>query len=143
MKIDHIGIVVRDLDEGSRMVTGIFPVVEQSRRMHDPLQFVYVRFFRDAGGLIYEVLAPSDQCSPIYRAAKSGQNVLHHLAYSTGSLKYSASVLTNAGCVPLGVAVPGIVYGNKPIQFFLSPIGMVIEIIENPAYAFAWESLPP
>lgn len=91
---------------------------------------VSVRFARDRAGVVYELVAPLPGASPVARALAERSNLLHHIAYRTMSLSQSAAHLRSQRAVPVGSAKPAVAFDGALVQFFLLPLGFLIEIIE-------------
>lgn len=134
MKFDHLGLVVRTLALGRQhlerglLVDGWTPVVE------DPVNGVRLQFGRDAAGVVYELLEPFGEESPVLEALTSKKNILNHVAYLVEDLDAEAARLRAARHVPTSKPKPAIAYGGARIQFFLSPLAFIIELIEAPAH---------
>lgn len=131
MEFDHIGIVVRDIEQGKQQMFEILSVAQWTDTLEDPLQKVYACFGRDRTGIRFELIAPTGPTSPLARVLSEGVNILNHVAYRVPDLQASAERLRTQRCAPVGPAQPGIAYDNKPIQFFLTPLRMLIELIES------------
>ena len=85
MKLDHIGIAVRDLDEASRFYARAFGLKE-TRREEVPARGVRVAFLGDPAdpeGCKVELLEPAGEGGAIAKfLAKRGPGV-HHLTFRT------------------------------------------------------------
>lgn len=130
LEFDHIGIVVRDIPEGRRMIEATLPVVASTPRFDDPGLGVSVQFFRDRSGLVFELIAPLGDSSPVKNTLGQAHR-LNQLAYRCRNLASAASALRKARAVPLGEAKPALAFDNALVQFFWSPLGHVIELIET------------
>src|SRR3989344_2971741 len=104
LRFDHIGIVVKELGGGRKLLDRLYVSLVWTEAYADPNQKVSVQFARDNSGIVYELVAPSEAGSPIGNALQSGQNLLHHIAYSVDSLDQGFAHLRSAGCLPLGAA---------------------------------------
>lgn len=71
----------------------------------------------DDNSLCYELVAPADEESPVPLVLKIRRNVINHLVYRVTSLQESASAISQ----------PSISFGCVHDQFFLSPLGHIIE----------------
>lgn len=145
LTFDHIGVVTADIDRSARTLAAMFGATEQTIRYDDEVLGVSARFVRDPSGIVYELIAPLGQSSPVARALQTKTNLLNHVAYRTSSLKDSTDHLRDHGCIPVGPAKPGIVFGGAQIQFLLSELGFIVELIENLdfRYQFDFDPLPP
>ena len=135
MRFDHIGIVTPTLAQGRAFFSSVLQVTQWTEEYTDPGIGVLVQFgrARDGAGPCYELIAPHGACSPIARAAKSHTNILNHVAYVVDDLAESAALLHGSGCMPVSQAQPAVAYGGRKVQFFLSPLVFIIELVEGPA----------
>ena len=133
MQFDHIGLVVPDLASGEAYCREVLGLTRFSVAVEDPLQKVWVQFVHDEGGLCYELVAPATEDSPVTQVLKTRRNVINHLAYRVACLAESAARLRDQRHLPLGPSQPAFAFGGAHVQFFLSPLGHIVELIEEPA----------
>jgi methylmalonyl-CoA/ethylmalonyl-CoA epimerase len=130
LTFDHIGIVVADLTEASPQLAALLGPVKWTRRFDDGGLGVSVTFARDRAGVVYELIAPYGDRSPVIRTLKSRNNLLNQLAYRTANLEFAASHLRARECVPVTPPAPAVAFGGARVQFFLTPFEFLIELIE-------------
>ena len=70
----------------------------------------------------------------VTKALSSGRNILNHVAYLVPDLAEERERLRAAGSVATSEPNPGIAYGGSRIQFFVTPMRFMIELIEAPAH---------
>jgi methylmalonyl-CoA/ethylmalonyl-CoA epimerase len=138
MKFDHVGVVVRRLDIGRAHLSEVFSIEAWTDEFEDPINGVSVQFGRDPSGLCYEIIAPLGAESPVSAALKTGSRILNHVAYLVPDLNAAADRLGEARCDPTGEPKPAVAYGGRPIQFFISPLKIIIELIEAPNHTHAY-----
>lgn len=138
-RFDHIGVVVKSLGVARSTFESLLGIIEWTRPLEDPVNGVHILFGRDPTGLVHELLAPIDETSPVYRALKTRTNLLNHTAYLVPSLSDGAAHLRAARCFPAADPQPAIAYGGAPIQFFVTPLGTIIELIEAPEHQHHFE----
>lgn len=140
MIFDHIGLVVKDLAEGRAFLRSALRVRKWSAEFDDPVNGVLLQFGADAHGLCYELLQPSGDASPVKAALKSQKAILNHVAYLVENLEIAAESLTEEGCIATSEPKPAIAYGGRRIQFFVTPLNMIVELIEAPGHrhAYSW-----
>ena len=131
---DHIGVVVKSLEKGRRSLQQTLGIVEWTAELEDPINGVQVTFGRDPCGVVYELLAPLDAQSPVQAALQSRKNLLNHVAYLVPNLDEAAARMRAAGCMPTADPKPAIAYGNRMIQFFMTPLNIIVELIEAPGH---------
>ena len=132
---DHIGLVVPDLDTGADQIGRTLPVTGWTARFDDAGLGVSVQFARDAGGVVFELIAPLGDRSPVAAIVKKREGILNQLAYRVADLAAAAQAMRAARAVPLGRPAPAIAFGGAQVQFFMSQMNVVIELIEAPAFA--------
>jgi methylmalonyl-CoA/ethylmalonyl-CoA epimerase len=130
LRFDHIGILVADLAEGRQVLRCQFAVTSWSIPFDDPVNDVRVQFGRDAARLCYELIAPFSPQSPIQRSLRAGTNITNHVAYRVADLAAARANLIAANFAPVGDPKPAIAYNNALIQFFMSPLFSLVELIE-------------
>lgn len=133
MQFDHIGLVVPDLASGVAYCRDVLGLSRFSVAVEDPLQGVWVQFVHDEHGLCYELVAPAGEDSPVTQVIKTRRNVINHLAYRVHSLQEGATRLREQRHLPLGPSQPAVAFGGAHVQFFLSPLGHIVELIEDVA----------
>jgi methylmalonyl-CoA/ethylmalonyl-CoA epimerase len=140
MKFDHIGVVVSNIANGRRALRNTVAVKEWTREVRDFENGVAIQFGRCQSGVIYELLEPLGEDSPVHVALRERRALLNHLAYLVPDLAIAAATLRSQGCVATGAPRPAIAYGGKSIQFFLTPLYFLMELIEAPdhEHAFDW-----
>lgn len=138
LEFDHIGIVVDDVDASIVQFSHAIGAVEATDRFDDHGLTVSVRFLRDKSGVVYEMIAPLGDNSVVAASLKKNNNILNQLAYRTVSLSDSVATLKASGHFVLGQPQPAIAFNNASVQFLLSPLGFVMELIEvsDPVHQF-------
>jgi len=131
LSFDHVGIVVADVDAASTTLAGLLGRVSWTRRFDDAGLRVSVRFARDRSGLVYELIAPLGDASPVARALKSKTNLLNQIAYRTRSLEASVARLRTQRAVPVSAPAPALAFGGARVQFLMTPLGFLFELIET------------
>jgi methylmalonyl-CoA/ethylmalonyl-CoA epimerase len=127
---DHIGVVVKTLEKGRSSLQQTMGISEWTAELEDPVNGVHVTFGRDASGVVYELLAPLDTHSPVQGALQGRKNLLNHVAYLVPNLGEAADRMRSFGCAPTADPKPGIAYGGQMIQFFVTPLNIIVELIE-------------
>ncbi len=131
MKFDHIGIFVKNLKFGSKFITKLFHIKRKTKVIHDPLLKVSVQFFYDKNKICYELIAPNGKNNPVDSLLKQNKNLLNHVAYKTKNFQTEISKLRELGCIPLDKPKPSKAFKNSNVIFFLSPLNIIIELIEQ------------
>lgn len=134
LTFDHVGIVVASLAEGRAQIAATLGITRWTPPTEDPSIGVSVQFGLPPTGPAIELIAPLGDRSPIAQALRTGNRILNHLAYLTPDIAASAAHLAEQGCVPTGPPHPAAAYASRPIQFFVSPLRFMIELIEAPGH---------
>lgn len=131
LHFDHVGIVVADADAGTRSLAALLGATAATERVDDEGLTVSVRFLKDRSGIVYELIAPFGSPSVVDSVLRRGANIINQVAYRTCDLGRSAEALARGGCMPLGSPKAAIAFGGAQVQFFLSRLGFIIELIET------------
>jgi methylmalonyl-CoA/ethylmalonyl-CoA epimerase len=132
VRFDHIGIIVADLAVGRRMLRDQFAMAKWTQPFSDSVNDVHVQFGCDAAGTCYELIAPFSVSSPVRRSLRTGNNITNHVAYLVPNLAAARDKLVAANFSPVSDPNPAVAYGGAHIQFFMSPIYSLVELIEAP-----------
>jgi len=132
MQFDHMGLVVKSVAKGRRVLSEMLGVRDWTEEFHDPVNGVLLQFGRDPAGVVYELLEPLDETSPVYPALSGGKAILNHVAYLVSDLGEAREHMRRSGCAPTSEPKPAVAYDGHNIQFFVTPLRFVIELIEAP-----------
>jgi methylmalonyl-CoA/ethylmalonyl-CoA epimerase len=140
MQFDHLGIIVYDLAEGRKVLTDVLGVREWTSEFSDSVNRVCVQFGRGRCGPCYELIAPLSADSPISNALASAHRVINHVAYVVADLEVAGEMFRERGCMPIGQPKPAVAYGGRRIQFFVTSLRFITELIEAPEHThrFDW-----
>ena len=131
LAFDHLGVIVEDLESGREFLRLALGLSQWSAAVQDPGLGVEVQFGSAPGGAgpVYELVAPCGAGSPITGQLGRGKGVLNHVAYRTADLAASSAHLRSAGCFATAEPRPAVAYGGAPVQFWVSPLRFLIELI--------------
>lgn len=130
LAFDHVGIVVRDCDEATQSLATLVGATYATARFDDPVLTVSVRFLLDRSGVVFELIAPFGSPSVVDTVLKKGTSIINQVAYRTDDLAAAGEELVKQGCMPIGEAKPARAFGGALVQFYLSRLGFIIEVIE-------------
>ncbi|SRR6266496_572342 len=130
MVIDHIGIVVRSIEEGIEQWRELFGYRKNSDIVVNTRQKVRVVFLSKKNSLPVKLIEPSDPASPVLLFARKGGG-FHHLCFRCESLKVQIPILEDKGVKFLVSAEPGEAFKNNDIAFFLAKNNLNIELIDT------------
>jgi methylmalonyl-CoA/ethylmalonyl-CoA epimerase len=132
VQFDHLGVVVKSVAKGRNALAEVLSIEEWTAEFRDPLNGVLVQFGRDPAGVVYELIEPLDVTSPVYTALTTAKGILNHVAYRVADLSVAAERMRSTGCAPTAEAKPAVAYGGRNIQFFITPLRLIVELIEAP-----------
>jgi methylmalonyl-CoA/ethylmalonyl-CoA epimerase len=139
MQFDHIGVIAFSLEDGRAALSAVLDIPRWTEEYADPVNQIYAQFGADSSGVCYELIVPFGESSPVTKALRSGKNILSHVAYLVSDLTKAGDQLRAAGAVPTSDPKPAVAYGGKQIQFFVTPMRIMIELIEAPAHRHLYE----
>ena len=131
MQIDHVAIVVRDLDSTLRLYTQTLGFKEVYREVIYDQGVEAVGLA--AGDSIVELLRPLDEGSPIAKYRGEAETRLHHTAYRVGDLQDKLDELKRKGVRLIDERPRRGAHGN--LIAFLHPKatgGVLIELCQPP-----------
>ncbi len=131
MIFDHIGLFVRDIEDGRRLLGAMLPIRSWTAVTDDPLLKVRVQFGTDSAGIRYELVAPFGEANPVSGVLASGNNVLNHVAYRAADLDGATTALRAQGAMPLGPPQPAVAFGGARVMFFLTRLRFSLELVEG------------
>ncbi|SRR6266498_59183 len=130
MVIDHIGVVVRSLEEGMQQWEGLFGYKKYSDVVHNSRQKVRVVFLSKANSLTVKLIEPSAPDSPVFHFARKGGG-LHHLCFRCADVASEMPLLEEKGAIPVVPPEPGEAFNNRLIAFLLAKNNLNIELIDT------------
>ena len=130
MRMDHLGLVVSQLAKGRKHLGAGLGISAWTSEVTDEINGVRLQFGKDPAGVCYELLEPLGEASPVYAALRTGKGILNHVAYRVPELEPCQTHLQSVGWARTSDPKPAIAYGGRRIQFFVSPVKLVIELIE-------------
>src|SRR5438309_10185978 len=130
MVIDHIGIVVRSLEEAIEQWRDLFGYRKNSDIVATTRQKVRVVFLSKKKSLTIKLIEPTEPASPVFLFARRGGG-FHHLCFRCESLKAQIPVLEEKGVKFVVPPEPGEAFKNNDIAFFLAKNNLNIELIDT------------
>jgi methylmalonyl-CoA/ethylmalonyl-CoA epimerase len=130
MIIDHIGIVVKDINKGIDHWKSIFNYSQMTNIVLNTRQKVKVVFMEKEGSLTVKLIEPTDEKSPIYSFSKKGGG-LHHICFKCDNLFHQLEEFSKQGLRILAQPQPGEAFDNENIAFVYANQGLNIELIDT------------
>jgi methylmalonyl-CoA/ethylmalonyl-CoA epimerase len=130
MIIDHIGIVVRSLEDGIQQWEDMFGYKKNSDIALNTRQKVRVVFLAKKDSIPIKLVEPADEKSPVFLFARRGGG-LHHLCFRCDNLKMHIPILEAKEAKFLVPPEPGEAFKNNDIAFFLARNNLNVELIDT------------
>lgn len=130
MLIDHIGIVVRSLEQGIRQWEELFGYSRNSDIVTNSRQKVRVVFLHKKDSLTVKLLEPCGTDSPVSAFARKGGG-LHHICFRCEDLDTQIPYLKAKGVRLLVPPQPGEAFGNHEIAFLFAENNVHLELIDT------------
>lgn len=130
MVVDHIGIVVKSIEEGISYWEKVFGYRQMTEMVINTRQKVKVVFLTKDKSLLIKLIEPTDETSPIYKYAIKGGG-LHHLAFRCKDVGDEIIRLKNLGLRVISSPQPGEAFENNQIAFLLGNHSLNIELIDT------------
>ncbi|MDC1035052.1 VOC family protein [Alphaproteobacteria bacterium] len=92
---------------------------------------VKIKFLKESSGIIYEIVAPLGNNSPVTGVIVRGHGFLNHIAYTTERFDEEINRLRSEGMVPLGPRKKAKAFLGAKVCFFLTRLGYIIELIDG------------
>ena len=133
MKLDHIGIVVKDIEHASQDYQRIHGLKQKTEIIHEPAHNVEVIFFETGHGAMpmIELIMPLSDSSKVSGFLKKTGGGIHHLAYEVDNINDVIDHYKSIGSIILGDIVPGAGHSNLPTVWIYTPDKSLIELIEK------------
>ena len=129
MVVDHLGIVVRSLEEGIQHWERLFGYQRSSSIVTNSRQKVKVVFLSKANSITIKLIEPSGPDAPISAFARKGGG-LHHLCFRCDDLTSGVPALQEKGARLIVPPQPGEAFKNNDIAFLLAG-NLNIELIDT------------
>ena len=130
MVIDHIGVVVRSIEQGIEHWESVFHYRKMTEVVINSRQKVKVVFLCKSNSLTVKLIEPVDEASGVYRFAMKGGG-LHHLCFRCNDVNIEIQRLKEMGLRIITPPEPGEAFENQNIAFVYANFGLNIELIDT------------
>lgn len=130
MVIDHIGIVVKSIEEGISHWENVFSYKQMTEIVINTRQKVKVVFLTKKDSLQIKLIEPVDDTSPVFLFAKKGGG-LHHICFKCDDVAKQLDLLKEKQLRILTPPQPGEAFENEKIAFLFAKHGLNIELIDT------------
>ena len=130
MVIDHIGLVVKSIEQGIEHWEKVFEYRQMTEVVTNSRQKVKVVFLCKENSLTVKLIEPTDETSSVFRFAMKGGG-LHHICFKCNDMNNELQRLSEMGLRVLKAPQPGEAFENENIAFIYAKHGLNIELIET------------
>lgn len=130
MIIDHIGIVVKSIQQGISHWTTVFGYEQITEIVENSRQKVKVVFLSKEKSTQIKLVEPVGNTSPVFEFAKKGGG-LHHLCFKCDNIDSTIEDMKAHRLRVLTLPQPGEAFDNEEIAFIYAKHGLNIELIDT------------
>ena len=131
MDFHHIGILVDKLELGIDFFSKFQKKTRFSKIIYDKNLGVKIIFFKQKDKIIFELISPYGNKSPIANLLKKKSSIINHVAFKVKNFKKKIKFLKSLGCIQITEPKRAKAFNGRYIVFFMSPLNHVIELIEK------------
>ena len=132
MKLSHIGILVKDIEEGIKHHEVLFGFKQLGEIVEDPTQRVRVVLMGHSkdDAVKIELIAPLDDESPVTDLLKKRQ-ALYHLCFEVPDIEVAKTEARKNGAIIISQPVEAPLFDDRKICFLFTKDHYVIELVES------------
>ncbi len=133
MKLDHIGIVVKDIGHSKEYYTKTYGLNPLTEIIDEPAHQVKVMFFEVGHGPMpmIELIMPAGENSRVSQFLEKTGGGIHHLAYEVADIDEAIAHFKGLRSLILGGIVPGAGHNNTRTVWLYTSEKNLIELIEQ------------
>ncbi|NHI95068.1 MAG: VOC family protein [Candidatus Lokiarchaeota archaeon] len=129
IKLHHVGIVVKDINEGIKNYKDVYGFAQESEIVYDEIQKVNVVFFStNTSEVQIELISPAAEDSPVSNFLKKGGG-LYHLCYQSDNFDEDIGHFKKNGAKVLSKPVEARAFKKKIVFLYFKRD--IIEIVEK------------
>jgi len=129
MKINHLGIAVKNIDASAKMYTKSLGWEKLTDFIYDPVQKVNILFMTDDHNNKYELLEPSGEDSPVSKLLER-RTSLYHFCYEVKDIHAKIEELKKNGFFLITGPVEAVAFDYNLIAFLINRDNLIIELVE-------------
>lgn len=133
MKLDHIGVVVKDLEVAKQNYEKQYGFNPLSLIIDEPEQKVKILFIETGqdGSPSIELIQPVSEDSAVFHFLKKTGGGLHHLSYEVKNLDKAIEHFKSLKALMIGKVYPGAGHKGQRVVWFYTVMKELIELIEE------------
>lgn len=129
LKIDHFGVVVKDIEKSSKFYKNILNLKKITEVIEDRKQMVYVQFFVTKHGDKIELIQPTNPRSPSHNALLRGGGA-NHICFEISNIEKVIKSFKKNNCIIVCPPIKSAGLKNGTIAFAVHPFLGLIELVE-------------
>jgi methylmalonyl-CoA/ethylmalonyl-CoA epimerase len=129
MKIHRLGIAVSNLNWSLNHYKKSLGWTNKSNIVFDPIQNVNIIFMGDENGVLYELIEPVDETSPVFNLLKR-RTSLYHFCYEVKDIDAKIKKLSGNGFFLISGPVPAVAFNGRRVAFLINQDNLTIELVE-------------
>lgn len=130
MKINHLGIAVKNIEESASMYKNSLGWEKVTDLIYDPGQKVKILFMIDDHKNKYELLEPVGDDSPVINLLQRRIS-LYHFCYEVQDIKSKIKELKENGFFLITGPVEAVAFNYNLIAFLINRDNLIIELVEQ------------
>ena len=131
MNFHHIGIFVKKISSAKKILNKQVKIKKCTKIFKDKNLKVKVVFILDKNNIRYELVEPFGKGNPVSKLLKKKINLLNHLGYKVTKFDKYCTYFRNLGYGFITKPQKALAFNNSRVVFMLSPLGFVVELIEQ------------
>ena len=120
MRLQHIGLAVRDIDQSLRQYASILGFASSTEVIEDKTQQVRIVFIQVSENVSIELIEPTTPNSPVARLVEQGGGV-YHLCYAVEDIDKALLLARSGGAVVISEPVPAVAFDGRRVAFLILP----------------------
>ena len=131
MQIDHIAVVVPNLERSIAYYQEYFGYTWDGQKYVDPLQMARIAFIESADPhLRIELTEPTSDGSPLSGPLKRGTRIVH-ICYRVTNIEQSLRRLVELGSRVISEPKPAVAFNGRRVAFVFTKDREVVELLES------------
>ena len=131
MKLSHVGIIVKDMEEGIKNHENLFGYKQLGEIVEDLTQKVRVVLMghSEDDPVKIELISPLGEDSPVTELLKKRQSI-YHLCYEVPDIEEAKNQARKNGAIMISKPVEAPLFDNRKICFLFTKDHYVVELIQ-------------
>jgi methylmalonyl-CoA/ethylmalonyl-CoA epimerase len=129
MKIHHLGVAVKSLNKSISHYTESLGWRCITEIIFDPIQNVNIVFMGDENEVLYELIEPVDETSPVFNLLKR-RTSLYHFCYEVPDIEAKIKDMSGNGFFLISGPVPAVAFNGRKVAFLINQDNLTIELVE-------------